>query len=158
MKFKASLDTTTIIISIMAIVFVPVLVAWVIWFVPDPSGYAVLSMAIGIAVIAGSFFLYPTGYVVTQNGVVVNGILFSQTIPKQDIIAIELLRNEDMSSSIRAFGSGGFFGYYGLFYNAKYKWMIWFATQRKNYVMVHTAKRKFVFTPDKPEEFIDAIN
>jgi hypothetical protein len=158
MKFKASLDRVTIIISIMVVAFFPARCAWVLLFVPDMNIYGQVSMAIGLLVIAGSFFLYPTGYLVNEKAVVVKGVVFSRAILKQDIIAVELVKTEDMSSTIRAFGSGGFFGYFGLFYNAKYKWMIWFVTQRKNYVLVHTAKRKFVFTPDNPEGFLAALN
>lgn len=157
MKFKASLDRITVIISIMVVIFFVALTVWVIYFVPDLGIYGNISIATGLATIVVSFLLYPTGYFVDDKSVAVKGVLFSRTILKEDIIAVEEIKTEDMSATIRAFGSGGFFGYFGLFYNSKHKWMIWFATQRKNYVMVHTAKRKFVFTPDNPQEFIAAL-
>ncbi len=157
MKFKASLDRLTVIVSALVILFIAGFLIWTLWFTPAMNLYGQISIGFGLVIIAGSFLLYPTGYFIDENGVAVKSILFSRSIPKSSIIDVFEITSEEMKATIRAFGSGGFFGYFGLFYNTKFKWMTWFCTQRKNYVMVQTDKRKFVFTPDNPQEFIAAL-
>jgi hypothetical protein len=157
MKFSASLDKLTIIITTFVLVTVVCISVWVFYFLPGKSLYGQISLYAGAAVLLVSFLLYPTSYFADENFLKVNSVLFSRSICKTDITEVVQPTNEKMKNTVRIVGSGGFFGYFGLFYNATYKWMIWFATQRKNYVLVKTTKRKFIFTPDQPEEFVKAL-
>ena len=54
-----------------------------------------------------------------------------------------------MKWTIRTFGVGGLFGYYGKFRNKTFGNMTWFATQQKNYLIFETTNnQKIVLTPD----------
>lgn len=57
-----------------------------------------------------------------------------------------------MKWTIRTFGNGGLFGYFGKFYNAAFGKMTWYATRRNNYLVLSTSENgKIVLTPDNLE-------
>ena len=58
---------------------------------------------------------------------------------------------------IRLWGSGGLFGYYGLFSTAKLGKSTWYVTNRSNAVVLITAAKTILFSPDDPKEFLAAI-
>lgn len=60
-----------------------------------------------------------------------------------------MIPRDDLKWSIRTFGNGGVFGYYGKFFNNSFGSMTWFATRRENFVMLILKDgRKIVVTPD----------
>lgn len=85
-------------------------------------------------------------------------VLKGIAIPKANIVEKKQIPSEDTTWTIRTFGVGGLFGYYGKFFHTKYGSMIWYATQRKNYVMLVTQGTKFVLTPNEPEKFLAALS
>ncbi len=54
-------------------------------------------------------------------------------------------------------GSGGMFGYYGLFSTAKLGKSTWYVTNRHNSVVVITASKTVLFSPDDPDRFLAAV-
>ena len=64
---------------------------------------------------------------------------------------------EDLRGCIRLWGSGGLFGYYGLFRTAKLGKSTWYVTSRNNSVVVITAAKTVLFSPDEPDGFLAAI-
>ena len=157
MKFKATLDKLTqILTALVVVVFVAL-----IFFLSNVSQipiYGRVSLYIGVAILFGAYLFYPKYYQVDENSVTVKSPLFSRSISRTKIIEVKELPKEELQGSIRAFGSGGYFGYFGLFYNSQLKWMTWFGTQRKNYVLVRTEKWRYIFTPDNPQEFVSALS
>ena len=64
-----------------------------------------------------------------------------------------------MPRSIRVFGVGGLFGYFGLFRNSRYGTMIWYATRRDQFVVIERSNGKtIVLTPDDPNLFVSEWN
>ena len=71
---------------------------------------------------------------------------------------VELLDKERLNGSIRTFGVGGLFGYWGRFANSKIGVMTWYATRRDNAVLITKFNnKKIVLTPDEPELFVSTI-
>ncbi len=63
-----------------------------------------------------------------------------------------------MKWTIRTFGVGGLFGYYGEFVNWKLGNMTWYATRRDKTVLIETVDdKKLIVTPDEPEAFIKQL-
>jgi hypothetical protein len=72
---------------------------------------------------------------------------------------VQLLDKETLSWSVRVFGVGGFFGYFGKFANTKLGTMIWYATPKDNIVLVEMLNnKKIILTPDEPEKFVTNSN
>ena len=64
---------------------------------------------------------------------------------------------DDFRGCIRLGGSGGLFGYYGLFSTAKLGRSTWYVTNRSNSMVVITAAKTVLLSPDDPEGFLDTI-
>ena len=64
----------------------------------------------------------------------------------------------DFNGSIRLFGNGGLFGYYGLFRTAKLGKCTWYVTNRANSVVIVTGAKTAVFSPDDVPAFLSAIS
>ncbi len=104
------------------------------------------------------FLLRTTSYTVSESAIIINSLLLPYIINRNEIASIAIVSKADMSGVYRTFGNGGLFGYTGYYRNAKFGTMRWFATQRKNYVLIEkTDGKKIVITPDEPENFINAL-
>ena len=64
------------------------------------------------------------------------------------------ISNNDMGLTIRTFGVGGLFGYFGKFFNSKIGRLTMYGTRRNNTVLIETDNKKIILTPDDPIEFL----
>jgi len=66
------------------------------------------------------------------------------------------LESGKLTYSVRTFGVGGLFGYFGKFWNKEYGNMTWYATRRDKAIMIITKEnKKIILTPDEVEKFIN---
>lgn len=68
------------------------------------------------------------------------------------------VKPEALRGSVRIFGNGGLFGYIGLFSNSSLGRYRAFATDSANCVVLRFPARTLVVTPDRPEQFVAALN
>ena len=74
---------------------------------------------------------------------------------KSEVFNVVLLTNEDLKWTIRTFGVGGLFGYFGKFRNSKIGTMTWYATMRNQAILINLKDgQRIVITPDNPESLI----
>src|SRR3954469_4813528 len=70
-------------------------------------------------------------------------------IPLEEIRKVQLVTPEDVTGSFRAFGVGGLFGYYGLFFRPSLGGYVRFYLRNKeNPVLLDTARGKLLLSPD----------
>ncbi len=158
-QFSASFDSTVKILSVL------------VFLILGAATYAVLStpslsVPFKIVVVAAIWLLFVFCYLLAPNGYVIDKhnlmalakkhFIFSWL--RKEISTVRIVGKEEIKWTFRVFGVGGLFGYYGLFYNSNIGWMIWYASQRNNYVLVELQNgKKVILTPDNPEEFIAAL-
>ncbi len=83
---------------------------------------------------------------------------FKDVIIHRSAIA-DVIKLDDgkLARSIRTFGSGGLFGYFGLFWQKEFGTMTWYATRRDQAIMMMTSSnKKLVITPDETDDFMQA--
>lgn len=120
-------------------------------------GVATSSIAIGIvfvAMLAVSFVWSPTGYSVGDGFLSVHRVIGNLRIPLASIREVRIASREDLEGSLRIFGSGGLFGYYGAFRSPRLGKNAWFVTQQSHAVIVVTSAGTFVLSPDDVDGFI----
>lgn len=156
MIYKTSLDNVSKGISIgIGILYASILyghftsIPQIGWFPP-----VLLAVVLG-----GSYllaFLYkPLHYEMRDDVLMVHRLLKDVIILRTSIVSIEVLDKEKLNATIRLFGVGGLFGYYGKFRNKQLGTMTWYATRRDHAVLVKTNEgKKIVLTPDDPTGFI----
>ena len=105
-----------------------------------------------------SFIFRPINYVVTKDELIVSRPLLNVHIKRSDIKSVELIEKNKIRRSLRTFGVGGLFGYYGNFVNFSLGRMTWYATRRDKPVLVKTAdNKKLIFTPNDPGKFVNEL-
>ena len=78
-------------------------------------------------------------------------------IPLERVREARRTTSADLRGCIRLWGSGGMFGYYGLFRTSKLKKCWWYVTDRQNTVVVITDEKTALFSPDDVDGFLAAI-
>ncbi len=102
-----------------------------------------------------AFAFRPINYNVSDNKLIIHRLFFDVKIDRSQIKSVELLDKEFIGWSIRTFGVGGLFGYYGKFSNSKIGSMTWYATRKDKVVLVRTINnKKIILTPDEPQKFV----
>ena len=159
MTYKASLDNLAKIASIsitLLFVFIlyfqyPILQQESYWLTIFISGLLVLTYAISLG-------YSPRSYQITEDMLVINRLFYDAKYERRKIEKVEMLSNEQMGFAIRTFGVGGLFGYFGYFSSKNQGSMLWYATQREKFVMIHLeGNKKIVLTPDDPIGFVSDL-
>jgi Bacterial PH domain len=146
--FSASYDRTTKIISgVVCFGLLAVALA-----VRNPI-LALLALLILLA----SFAWSPRGYAIEGHALLIRRLVGSVRIPLEEIRQVRKASSDDLANSIRLGGSGGLFGYYGLFSNARLGKSTWYMTNRGNAVVVITAQKTVLVSPDDPAGFLAAL-
>jgi len=148
MKFGVRYDRTTqivtaIVVAVLAVVAIGTRSAWM-------SGLAV-------AIIAAGWAWSTRGYAVEDGVLIVRLPIRKVRLALDATCDIRLATEEDLRGSLRLFGSGGFFGYYGLYRTASLGRCDWYVTDRSRMVVLKSAGRTLVLSPADPESFIDAV-
>jgi len=161
MKYKASLDKLA-----KAISFLFVIISIFFLFFPNFFSieeqeevkiiFFVIPFLIFISILC--FILKPSYYILEDETIIIHRIFKDVKILRSDILKVELVPAEKLKWSIRTFGVGGLFGYFGKFYNRNIGSMTWYATQRENFVLIKTSKNNIIITPDEAEDFVESYN
>ncbi|MDE7374367.1 MAG: PH domain-containing protein, partial [Odoribacter sp.] len=95
---------------------------------------------------------------VNDEKIIVKRLLGVLEIPLNNVIEVNRISKSCVKKSIRTFGSGGFFGYLGYFYNGSVGHYIMYATELNDLIFIRTGRKKYVFSCSRPEEFIEYVN
>ena len=147
-SFSASPDRTTKVIST---------VVFVILGLAAFATQSIMVAVLGVAVIAVSYAYSPRGYEVAQPYLIVRRLMGPVRIPLDDIRELRAATADDFRGCIRLWGNGGLFGYYGLFRTSKLGKCTWYVTNRGKAVVLITAAKTVVLSPDDVDRFVAAI-
>jgi len=148
MPFSASYDRTTRIVS--AVVCLGLLAVV----------FAVHSLILGclsLLVLLLGFAYSPRGYVLEGRSIWVNRAAGRVRIALDDVREARRATPDDFRGCVRLWGSGGLFGYYGLFSTTRLGKSTWYVTNRKNCVIVIGGGKTVLFSPDDPDSFLATI-
>jgi len=123
---------------------------------------AVVSQSVALEIIftlllVGVYAWSPLGYSIEGRAIRVHRRSGDAVLPLDDIREARIATAGDLSGCIRLFGNGGLFGYYGLFSTARLGKCTWYVTNRAHTVVVVTARKTALFSPDDMDGFLSAI-
>jgi hypothetical protein len=102
-------------------------------------------------------FLYRVwGYSVSTQGIRVHRTLFPVTLPLEPPVTVERMPGL-VKGSLRTFGNGGLFGFYGRFWKSGIGSYRAFVTNPANVILVTTVDRRSALSPDQPEAFMRVV-
>jgi hypothetical protein len=148
-SFSTSYDSTAK--AVTAFVFIiPVVAA--------ATTKSALAPCLGALILILSYAWSPRSYAIVNRYIVVSRLMGDVQIPIDDIREARPATPEDFRFAIRLFGSGGLFGYYGLFRTKALGRSTWYVTDRKNRIVIITGAKTFVLSPDDVDGFLRALN
>lgn len=149
MSFSASFDRTAKIVSsvvclgLLAVMF---------------AVHNIILATLSLLVILLSFAYSPRAYSLEDGCIVVSRRLAgSARIALKDVGEARRATPDDFRGCIRLGGSGGLFGYYGLFSTTKLGRSTWYVTNRGSSVVVVTAAKTVLLSPDDPDGFLRTL-
>jgi Bacterial PH domain len=119
----------------------------------DPLGSGFLILFLTLIYLCCILFR-PMSYKLTADSLIIHRLFNDIVLNRKDILIVREVARADMRLTIRTFGVGGLFGYFGKFSNATIGKMTLYATRRDKTVLVETSDKKLILTPDNPAEFI----
>ena len=160
MTFKTSLDKTAQVITIGVAILFAAIIFGQYKIITDQENSTPIYTTAACVLIYGICYAFRTvNYVLTNEELIIERPIKNVWIKRSDIKSVELIDNKIIRRSIRTFGNGGLFGYYGKFANFKMGSMTWYATRRDRTVLVTTTgNKKIILTPDEPEQFVASFN
>ena len=161
MTYKTSLDNVTKVITLGITILFAAIIIGQYSIIKDATASATpIYITVGLLIIYFIVFAFrPVKYSLTAGNLIVHRLFSDVKIERSKIKSVELVDKEKLSWSVRIFGVGGFFGYFGKFANAKLGTMTWYATRKDRIVLVKMLNnKKIILTPDEPEKFVADCN
>jgi len=156
MVFTASLDKVAKGLTVaVTLLFVGIFAANTYRFFEDGAALGLLISLLLLVTYVLCYVLRITGYSLTPDTLIIHRPANNKLINRSEIENAELLPNGLPAGTIRSFGNGGLFGYFGKFYTFKIGATTWYATRRTGMVMLHLAnEKKIIITPDDAAGFV----
>jgi sugar phosphate permease len=165
MNFHCSWDTN---VTLITLLFAAILLGVVVMLYFIQRRYSkekrmlqvcifLLGILFCIGVLIFSALECPFKVSVEKGNISIHRMIGNIIIPVQTIEEIRLCNYFDTEASVRTFGSGGAFGYLGKFRNTQLGDYQMYITDSSKKILVKTKDETFVFSCDKPEELIRAV-
>ena len=160
MTYKTSLDKTAIAITTGVTILFAIIIGGQYSIIKDAGrAIPIYTTTACLLIYFISFAFRPINYVVTKEEIIVRRPILNVHIKRTDVKSAELIERNKITGSIRTFGVGGMFGYYGNFVNFSIGRMTWYATRKDKPVLVKTIdNKKIIFTPNDPDKFVSELN
>jgi hypothetical protein len=147
-EFSVSYDRTTRIISTIVAVLL---------FALPLIVHRLIAICIPVLILALAYGWSPAGYAISGHAIIVRRLIGNVRFRLEDVREARRAATDDFSGTIRLCGSGGVFGYYGLFRTSKLGKCWWYLTNRSNATVVITRAKTAVFSPDDVDAFLAAV-
>ena len=160
MKFIASLDGLAKRITLgVNILFLFIIAIPFIFLQPAERDKEVILTPIFLFIIElGVFIFRPISYTITDQEIIVNRLWKSIIINRKDVQNVEILEKDFSKRTIRTFGVGGMWGYFGKFIHDIIGAMIWYVTRRDKMVLLRLSDdKKVVLSPNDLEGFVENL-
>jgi hypothetical protein len=157
MQYTISLDSFALwVTAIVCMVFVGVSL-WNIRSIFSKANDKVTKLihAVVLIVLLGplvySYLYHPQKYVIGNFDVFIKRPIGDVVIHVKDIREMRLVNSTEMDGTIRTFGVGGLFGYFGKYHNPKIGDFTMYASRQDKLVIIYTKDGSAVIiTPDDP--------
>lgn len=152
MEYRASYDSLTKWLSAIVIIFL--LGIGFMGFISFSKTAGMLYYQIGICIFSlllliGAWIFSISSYSLSEDYLTIHRPIGDVKISLDEIKEIRHLDKFNMLGTIRTFGSGGLFGYYGKFYIPKLGHVNMFCTQRIHQILIITKdEKKRIISPD----------
>jgi hypothetical protein len=156
MTFKAPMDIRVKSISVgIVILFVFIVFGPIIFDKDENLEVSILIGLLLFPVIGITYAISPRLYHISEDNIEIERLINTIKINISEIKSVCHIDKEKLKWSIRTFGVGGLFGYFGKFWNKEFGHMTWYCSQRDKLIMIITKdNKKIVISPNDSELFL----
>ncbi len=156
MTYKTSLDNLAKGITISITVLFAVIIIGQYSIIKDVGRAVPIYTTVALILIYFIAFAFrPINYNLANGKLTIHRLLLDVNIDRVNIKSVELIDKDKIGWSLRTFGIGGLFGYFGYFVNIKMGKMTWYATRKDRTVLLLTNdNKKIILTPDDHTKFL----
>jgi hypothetical protein len=122
----------------------------------EPLAARLAATLLPLAVLLVTLPFIVRGYVLTGGELRIERLGWQNHFSLADVVSVEA-DPDAMRWSLRLFGDGGLFGYFGWFWNRKLGTYRAYGTNPKNTVVLKLSNRTIVITPHDPARFVEEI-
>lgn len=159
-RFSATLDSQARQISfvVVLIVVIPIFVI-VSQYLKLHDRWLLLGPALVTAGLGVTALFYVKEYHLDGEALHIIRPVGAKSYPLHRFRSIVPVTTKELGFGIRTFGSGGFLGYFGMFYYRKHGHMTLYVTDRTKMLLITLEdERKIIISPDDPAAFIAAFS
>jgi hypothetical protein len=147
-NFSATFDSKTKLISALVfLMLLPIL----------RVTHSVAAGYVAALVFLLSYAYSPQRYILSDRSLTIVRLIGNVHIALDHVQQVRPVRTGDLKWGIRLWGSGGLFGYYGLYRTAELGKCTWYVTDRSKCVVVITGEKTVVVSPEDVDGFVAAI-
>lgn len=159
MNFAITSDKSVKIFSgIIILIFLTAIIGLIGIFIADS---AIVTLAVAIllfTVFVIAYLFSPLSYRVTNDQLIIQRLAGNINISKSSITEVRMIQKKEVDGSLRTFGVGGLFGYFGNFSHPKLGVMKWYIKRMDRLVLITTDSGKLLLSPDDVEGLINALH
>jgi hypothetical protein len=148
MQVRASYDSTAKVVSTVVVLLLLGIVV---------ATRSAVAAGVEAALLLLVYACSARGYAIVDGTLIVRRLIGDVRIPLDGIRQARVAGAEDLTGCIRLFGSGGLFGWYGLFRTSKLGKCTWYVTNRNNAVVLITQEKTVLVSPDDVDGFVGAF-
>jgi hypothetical protein len=146
MKYTASLDKVAKGITIGACILV--LGVIIVTSITSGGRIPLFTIVFPAVTLLAIYFYAPKSYTLSDTALIINKVMGKVQIDFNTLKEVEKIPKFE-GGTIRTFGSGGFFGYYGKFYNRNIGKMSMYVTRRDTMILIKTKDdRNIIISPN----------
>ncbi|MEM2213699.1 MAG: PH domain-containing protein [Candidatus Nezhaarchaeales archaeon] len=162
-EFRAPYDrmikaTTSIVIALMSILFT--YITYLVVTEVSNLGILIVSLLalLYFLIVFVPYLFSPRGFALTTKGVLIKRPLRSILISYSEIIDFKRISETSVMKGVRIWGSGGLYGFIGLFRISGLGKVWMYVTDRSKMILIETKRNmKYVISPSDPLTFIERL-
>lgn len=160
--FTCSVDRQNRIVTILVIGLLVIVPIVLLAASEGRSGTIASALVLVTIVVIIPIIVYgnlPRRMVVTRDAILLKCPFRTKVIPRDAETEVRRVRDYDVQSLWRKCGSGGVFGYWGLYASKWYPRMHFYAKRKKrDWILLSSAGRVYVLAPDDGEAFLELFD
>lgn len=160
---KAPYDRLTKAVTILVIVLISVLfacISYLIMIEENAIGIMVSSLlaVLYFLIIFVPYLFSPRGFALTTKGVLIRRLFKSILIPYNEVADVKRITWSSVLNGVRLWGSGGLYGFVGLFRISSLGKVWMYVTDRSKMLLIESKRGvKYLISPSDPSTFIERM-
>ncbi|MEM4647567.1 MAG: PH domain-containing protein [Candidatus Nezhaarchaeales archaeon] len=162
-EFSAPYDRMIKVVTSIVIALMSILFAYITYLVvTEVSNLGILIVSLltllYFLIVFVPYLFSPSSFALTTKGVLIKRPLRSILIPYSEVIDFKRISDASIMKGVRIWGSGGLYGFIGLFRISGLGKVWMYVTDRSKMVLIETKRNvKYVISPSDPLTFIERL-